>query len=195
MKIRVLIFLLLLLPFGEIEGVATHLNEWKKSPLELYISSENDTIILGQPFYITARLTNRSKQSISIPKGYSVVSNLFPNGLFSDSVFTGGLFNIEITTSPHFHFYGIWVENLVYMVPRNFIKIEPGSSINYKIDFGEHINDFNDAMGNDDANDSFKIKRGNFYHLKVTYTNKSPQKNSKSFFGTVKSNEIGLFIK
>jgi hypothetical protein len=159
-----------------------------QSSIQLIISSEKDTILIGGEMIINASIANGTNKAILIPKNFVLTSNLYPNSISNHKPFSGGLFDLKI--SPASEWAKIFIEDLAIKKENEFLTVKSDSTMNFKIDVGEHINSFN----NDIKDDSLRIKGGHTYTLQLTYSNKiNGIKNV--FSGSIDSNKIMVFIK
>ncbi|MDR6562864.1 MULTISPECIES: hypothetical protein [unclassified Arcicella] len=161
-----------------------------RQKLQLTITLEKDTFLLGDKITVNAQLLNKTNKTVIIPSNYTLTSNLYPNGVASDNEHSGGNFDFKI--SPVSKWKSIYIEDLAVQRATEFIYIKPDAVANFKIEIGEHINSFNKNF--DNRADSLKINEGFNYHLKMIYSNKTTG-DKKIFNGQVESNNVKIYLR
>ena len=156
--------------------------------IDLTISSDSDTLVMGKKMFLNAIIKNNSDTLILIPKHYNIVSNLFPHG-YSDNHFYGGLFKLTIDTLSNLN--SIWFDEEIYITKETeYIDIYPGKSLIYKIDIGNQINSYNKSVTRENS----KLARKQFYTLQLTYLSRDGD-TKNNVVGHIESNKLRIFFR
>ena len=156
--------------------------------IDLTISTDSDTLVMGKKMFLHAIIKNNSDTLIVIPKHYNVVSNLFPHE-YSDNHFYGGLFKLTIDTLSDLN--GFWSDEEISITRETvYIDIYPSKSLTYEIDIGNQINAYNKIMTGDNS----KLARKQFHTLQMIYVSRDGN-TENNFIGRIESNKLRIFFK
>jgi hypothetical protein len=150
----------------------------KKLKLEMFV--KDGSFNLNDSIIVEAHLTNKSKSAILIPANFYLRSNLYPNGV-GGAVATNAIFNFRLGAKSDVDSW--FVENLLFVEAKEFIKLQPGETQKFRIDLGSHITSYNlEPLSKK------KIETGMEYMLLLEYYCFS-ERNKELFRGKAKSKE------
>ncbi len=155
----------------------------QQKKISIEISTEQDTIVAGEPVMIHIQITNISDKRIQLTKNFTFASNIYPNPV--EQVSQGTRLVFDITPNP----IGgdIWVENQLFVQEIELQNLAPHKSITLQYDLNKHLNDFI-SIG------SF-VPTTNINRISLTYELSKGRKQEKLVTGNVKSNEITFYLK
>ncbi|QHT71556.1 hypothetical protein GXP67_35280 [Rhodocytophaga rosea] len=169
----------------------THIQE-EGQVLLLELEAEKDTFLYSESLLLTARVKNIGKQPVYLPIDFSVVSNLLPNGA-SGTIFNGGV--IQFRVQPISTSSVLYTENLIRIEPRDFIKLPPQQSYDFKYDLNIHFMKINRFLSEDDS--LLPIESGKTYQIQASYENSWNHKKrvKNNFKGKLHSKPITIYLK
>lgn len=156
---------------------------------ELIAFAKNDTISLNDSSVLIGQVRNNTDKPFFFADDFEISSNLFPNADFSSQIRKSVGFFIELTPVPKNT--GIIIENEIISFPNSFVKVNPKSVLNYKIDFAKHINGYNEEI----KTDSFKIVPNSWYTLNLTFGQFGNWNKADTFIGSIKAKPIKFYLK
>jgi hypothetical protein len=154
------------------------------------LSAEKDTILYPGPIRLKLAVKNNANEVLYIPESFSLVSNLYPNGV--DQTEDNGA-RIRVEIQPVSQWLAIHAENITASQPVNFIKLRKAASAGFSFDIEPHLQRFIKA----DSPDTLRIALNQSYQIKVRYLNrwKNQKKPQQTFQGEVESNLITIYLK
>jgi len=156
---------------------------------ELIAITKNDTLSLADSSVLIGQVRNNNDKPFFFSSDFEISSNLFPNADFSSQMRKSVGFLIELAPVPNNT--GIVIENDIMSFPNSFVKLNPKSVLNYKIDVAKHINIYNEEV----KTDSFKIVPNRWYTLNLTFGHFGNWSKVDTFTGSIKAIPIKFYLK
>ncbi|MBD0296598.1 MAG: hypothetical protein ICV84_15600 [Flavisolibacter sp.] len=171
-------------------GSAIGWNTNSKAGLTIKLSAEKDTVVYPDPIQLKLAVKNSDSEVLYIPKPFSVVSNLYPNGIYKTE--DNGA-RIRFRIEPVSKWLAVHVENISSSQPMDFIRIRKAATAEFAFDIEPHLKQFIKT----DLPDTMSIALNKTYQIRVRYFNRwRSQKNpEQTFLGEVESNPITIYIK
>jgi len=152
--------------------------------ISLEISTQKDTLVIGQPVIFKVVITNIWKKSIQLTKDFTFTSNMYPNPI--ELVNKGATLEFEFEPNPVNN--PIWDEGQDLDPSIEFQELKPSESITIEYDFNKHLREFLSAK-------SDGVPTSSNYKLRLNYKLNRKHKQFNLVTGQFQSNQLTVYIK
>jgi hypothetical protein len=151
--------------------------------ISLEISTQKDTIVIGQPVIFKVVITNIWNKNIQLTKDFNFTSNMYPNP--NEIANKGATLEFEFDPNPLNK--PVWAEGQVLDPSIEMQELKPKESITIEYDINKHLRDFLSP-------ESSSVPASN-YKLRLNYKLNRKHKQFNLVTGQIQSNQLTVYIK